>query len=78
MGGWDELEVRIDIYTAMCERQLGEAAVEHRELSSVLCGDPGVWDGRVGGRSKREGIGVYIELIHTVIQQKRWKAIILQ
>ena len=23
MGGWDKLEVRIDIYTTMCERQLG-------------------------------------------------------
>ena len=56
----------------------GEAAEEHRQLSSVLCDDIEGWDGRVGGRSKREGIYVYIELIHTVIQQKRWKAIILQ
>ena len=44
----------------------------------MLCDDLDGWDGRVGGTSKREGIYVYIELIHTVIQQKRWKAIILQ
>ena len=37
-----------------------EAAVQHRELSSVVCDDPEGWDGVVGGRSKREGIYVYI------------------
>ena len=37
--------------------------------------------GGVGGRSKREGIYVYIELIHFIVQQKltqHCEAIILQ
>ena len=48
----------------------------------MLCGDPEGWDGgTVGGRSKREGIYVYIWLIHFVVQQKltqHCKATILQ
>ena len=45
----------------MCKRDSQwEAAVEHRELNSVLCGDLDEWDGEVRGRLKREGIYVYI------------------
>ena len=32
----------------------------------MLCDDGHVWDGKV----KREGIDVYIQLIHMVVQQK--------
>ena len=47
----------------------------------MLCDDLEGWDGVVGGRLKKEGICVYIELIHIVLQQKlaqHCKAIILQ
>ena len=47
-----------------------------------VCGDLDGWDGGgVGGRSKREGIYVYLQLIHSVVQQKltqRCKATIPQ
>ena len=39
----------------------GESAVEHRELSSVLCDDLEGWDEYgVGGRLQRKGIYVYL------------------
>jgi len=44
-----------------------EWEVAVRELSSVLCDDLEEW----GEKSKREGICVYLELIHDVTQQKR-------
>ena len=48
----------------------------------VFCDDLEGWMvGGVGGRLQREGIYVYIELIHFVVQQKltqHCKAIILQ
>ena len=47
----------------------------------MLCKDLGRWDGGVGRRSRREGIYVYVELIHFIVQQKltqHCKAIILQ
>ena len=60
----------------LCEMKI------YRELSLVLCdileGCDGGW---VGGRFKREGIYVYILLIHFVVQQKptqHCKAIMLQ
>ena len=34
------------------------------------CGDLEEWDEGEGGRSKREGIFVYIQLIHFLVQQK--------
>ena len=37
-----------------------EAAVQHRELSSVLCGDPEEWDRGVAGKPRREGMYAYI------------------
>ena len=36
----------------------------------MLCDDPEVWGGGVGGRLKGEGIYVYIQLIHIIVQQK--------
>ena len=37
----------------------------------MLCDDLEGWDwGEVGGRLKREGIYVYLWLIHVVVQQK--------
>ena len=47
----------------------------------MLCGDLDGWDGWGGGRSQREGIYIYIELIHFIVQQEltqHCKAIILQ
>ena len=57
-----------------------EAAVEQRELSSVLCDDLEGWDEGLGGRRKREGMDVHIQLSHTAVHQKLTqpcKAIIL-
>ena len=54
------------MYTAMCKKDSWwEAAVQHRELSSVLCDDVEGWDEGVGGRFKREGMDVYIQLSHS-------------
>ena len=40
----------------MCETDSEwEPAVQHRELSSVLCDDLEEWDGVVGRRPKRRG-----------------------
>ena len=36
----------------------------------MLCDDLEGWSGRVGGRFKREGMYVYIWLIHDAVQQK--------
>ena len=59
------------IHTTMCKiASEWEVAVYHRELSLVLCDDLEVWDGGVGGRLKREGLRVLVELIHVVVQQK--------
>ena len=47
----------------------------------MLCDDLSSWDGEVGGRIKREGIYVYLYLIHIIVQQEltqqHGKAIIL-
>ena len=46
----------------------------------MLCDDLDGWDGGEGGRAKKEGIYVYIQLIHFTVQQKltqHCKAIIL-
>ena len=61
------------VHTTMCEiASWWDPAGEHRELSSVLCDD--LEGGMVGGmarRSKRQGIYVYIELIHVVVRKKQ-------
>ena len=42
-----------------------------REPSSALCDDLGGGMGvKVGGRLQREGMYVYVQLIHFVVQQK--------
>ena len=48
-----------------------EPVTEHRELSSGFCGDleQWVWGMEVGGRSKRKGMHVYIELNHFVYRR---------
>ena len=46
----------------------------------VLCDDLEGWDSGVGGRLRREGMYVYIQLIHVAAQQKltlQCKAMIL-
>ena len=61
------------IYTLPCVKQIasGKLLYGHRELSLVLCDDLEGWDwGEVRGRLKREGIYVYLWLIHVVVQQK--------
>ena len=47
----------------------------------LLCDDLEGWNVGLGGRLKREGIYVYVSLIHAVVEQKptqNCKAIILQ
>jgi len=73
----------MDIYTLPCVKYKASGKVLYnRELSLVLCDDLKRWGAvvGVGRRLKREGIYVYLQLIHTGIQQKliHWKAIILQ
>lgn len=52
-------EVRHE-YTTMCKAESQwEAAVQHRELSSVRCADLEAWAGKCEGSSKREGVPVY-------------------
>ena len=48
-----------------------QAAAERRELSLALCDDlEGRDESEVGGRLPREGIYVYISLIHLIVRQK--------
>ena len=44
--------------------------MSHMEFSLVLCDDLEGWDGGDVGRLRKEGIYVYLELIHAVVQQK--------
>ena len=66
-------EAGIDVCTLECKLDSWwEAALQRRELSSMVCGDPG---GDVGVRGdeqevQEEGIQVYIELIHFTAQLK--------
>ena len=57
----------------MCKREAArvwrEAAELCRALSLVIGDDLDGWD-TGGGRLRREGVYVYVELIHTGIQQK--------
>ena len=71
--GWDELgDQDWHVYTTMCKTDSQrEPAVQHRELSLVLCDDLDGWDGGGGEREvQREGIYVYIQLIRFIVQQK--------
>ena len=73
---------RVALTFTMCKTESEwAAAVQRRALSLVLCDDLEGRDQGVGGRLKREGTCVYIQLIHVVIQQKgvqHCKTIILQ
>ena len=71
--GWDALgDKQWHIYSTMCKvGSWCEAALQHRSSAwcsvmtqKVLC------DGGVGGKSRRKGIYVYMQLIHFVVQQK--------
>jgi len=64
-------ESSIDIYMLPCvKHSQQEAAEEHRELSSALWDDLEGWDGsEVGGGLQREGMCVYVSLIHFIVQQ---------
>ena len=77
------------IDTALPSRDLyptGETDIERVNLiqvnlSSMVCDDLEGWDGRDGGREAQgEGIYVYLQLIHIVVQKltQHCKAIILQ
>ena len=57
-GGEINWERSVNIYTLPCGNSEWEAAVQHRELSSVLCEDLEGWD--VGGYLQREGIDVHM------------------
>ena len=61
------------MYAAVCKvGSCGEAAAQRRELSSVPCDDPEGWDGGVlRERLQREGIRVYLQLIHVVISRNQ-------
>ena len=44
----------------------------------MLCDDLEGWDGELGGKLKREGIYVFLQLIHVVVQQKLAQQIVMQ
>ena len=54
---WDELgDWDLRMCTAMCKTDSQwEAAVQHREISSVLCGDLDGWDGGWEGGPRGRG-----------------------
>ena len=52
----------MDIYTLLCVKQMGRSAWR--------CDDLEGWDVGMGGRSMREGVYVYIWLIHFIVQQR--------
>ena len=69
VGEPETAEIEEDTYTKCKTGSQWEPAVKHRELSSVLCDDlEGQDEG--GGRSTWEGIYVYIQLIHFIVQQR--------
>ena len=70
---WDHLgEEDLCIYTTMCKiDSWWEAALQHSELSSVLCEDLEGWDGGMGGDVCKYRADSF------AVQQKptqRWKA----
>ena len=65
--------IAFSIYTLPCVKYIASGKLLYRELPSVLCDElEGCdrWELGGGGRLKREGIYVYIYLIHTFIQYK--------
>ena len=65
------LESSTDICTLPCVKQMasGKLPHRHRELGSAPCDDLRDDTGVVGGRLRREGMYVYLQLIHTAVQQ---------
>ena len=82
--GGTNWEIKIDIYTLPCVKQVASGNLLYSTGSSAQCSvmtQMGGMGGGVRGTSKREGIYVYIQLIHFVVQQKliqHCKEIILQ
>ena len=71
-------EIQIDMYTLLCVKQIASGNLLYNTGSSAQCSVMTQMD-RVGGG--REGIYVYIQLIHLIVQQKltqHCKATILQ
>ena len=79
MYGKSNVETYITIFKIDSQ---GEFEVQLRKLKQKLCINLEGWDGEgMGGRFKREGIYVYLWLIHVEVWQKTakfYKAIILQ
>ena len=79
MYGKSNVETYITIFKIDSQR---EFEVQLRKLKQKLCINLEGWDGEgMGGRFKREGIYVYLWLIHVEVWQKTakfYKAIILQ
>ena len=76
-------EIRFDINTLPCVKEIASGNVLYSTGSSAQCSVTTQMGGMqgVGGRSKREVILFYIQLIHFIVQQKltqHCKAIMLQ
>ena len=71
-------EISFYVNTLPCVKQRAGGNLQYNTGSSAWCS---VMSWMVGGRTKREGIYVYIEQSHLIVQQKltqHCKAIILQ
>ena len=70
-GGEGEMygKSNMETYTTICKiDSQWELAVCHRKLKQGLCINLEGWDGRqMGGRFKREGVYVYLWLIHVEV-----------
>ena len=66
----DEWRKKKSMKLAKSARNFKSQKASWRKLSLVLCDDLEGWNGRMGGRLKREGMYVYTWLIHDVVQQK--------
>ena len=80
--GGSNWEIRIDIHTLTFIKQIASGKLLYGTGSSGCCSVMTQRGGiRVGGRLKREGIYICLQLIHFIVQQKltqHRKAIILQ
>ena len=81
-GGMNS-ESSTGMHTLACAKHIGGGKLLlYKNLRLVLCVDlEGGMEGGVGGKLKREGIYVYLRLIHVAVQQKltqHCKIIILQ
>ena len=72
--------VRIDVYTLTCVKQVASGKLLYSARGSDRCSVK-TWMGVVGGRLRREGLYIYIGLIHFLVRQnltQHRKAIICQ